>query len=404
MTITNSGQMETQNKFSQLETVLQRIAAESSDAVRTREESAFARFAGPNEERLILFGAGSLGQLVFQGLERAGIRPIAFADNNKRLWHAEIAGIPVLPPSIASDRYRHSACFVVTIYNGSRARLQLKELGCKHVAPFAALYWKYAEIFTPKLGIDLPHKIRGFTREIRACQGVLGDQDSLRELAEQVHWRYWLDYNSLPPHLDPLDTYFPLHLIAPCDNEVFVDCGSFRGDTIPSFTSHWRDRFQHIFALEPDPQNRVVLEARTDELGLTDRVTVIPYAVADETCSVSFASAGTVTSQIVRDGGPAIVAECRRLDDIPWTLTPTYIKMDIEGAEPQAIVGASELLRHHHPILAVCIYHRSEHLWQIPNLIHSIAPEYSLFLHRYAEECWEGVCYAIPSHRLKRPR
>ena len=44
---------------------------------------------------------------------------------------------------------------------------------------------------------------------------------------------------------------------------------------------------------------------------------------------------------------------------------------------------------------------RSEHLWQIPNLIQSIAPEYHLFLRRYAEECWEGVCYAIPSQRLK---
>jgi FkbM family methyltransferase len=183
-----------------------------------------------------------------------------------------------------------------------------------------------------------------------------------------------------------------------------VDCGSFRGDTIPSFVSHWRDRFQHIFALEPDPQNRVALETRKEELGLTDRVTVLPYAVGEETGSVSFASTGTVTSRIVRDGEPAVLAECRRLDDIPWALTPTYIKMDIEGAEPQAIVGASELLRQHHPILAVCTYHRSEHLWQIPNLIHSMAPEYSLFLHRYAEECWEGVCYAIPNHRLKRPQ
>jgi hypothetical protein len=105
----------------------------------------------------------------------------------------------------------------------------------------------------------------------------------------------------------------------------------------------------------------------------------------------------------VVDGGErSISVECRRLDDISWPLTPTYVKMDIEGAEPQALVGATGLLRRHHPILAVCTYHRSEHLWQIPNLIRSIAPEYNLFLRRYAEECWEGVCYAIPNHRLKR--
>src|SRR5579864_3553960 len=141
----------------QLEVVLQRIGSESSEAVRAREKSAFAKFAGQNEERLVLFGAGQLGRLVFQGLEQAGARPIAFADNNERLWHTEIEGIPVLPPSTASDRYRDSGCFVVTIYNGSPARRQLSKLGCRNVAPFAALFWKYPDVFTPNLGIDLPH-------------------------------------------------------------------------------------------------------------------------------------------------------------------------------------------------------------------------------------------------------
>jgi FlaA1/EpsC-like NDP-sugar epimerase len=125
-----------------LEVVLQRIGSESLEAVRAREKSAFAKFAGQNEERLILFGAGPLGRQVFQGLEQAGARPTAFADNNERLWHTEIGGVPVLPPSTAADRYRNSACFVVTIYNGSPARRQLHTLGCKHVAPFAALFWK----------------------------------------------------------------------------------------------------------------------------------------------------------------------------------------------------------------------------------------------------------------------
>jgi hypothetical protein len=90
------------------------------------------------------------------------------------------------------------------------------------------------------------------------------------------------------------------------------------------------------------------------------------------------------------------------LDDLEWPLAPTYIKMDIESAEPEALRGAQRLLRRHHPILAICTNHRSEHLWQIPNLIHSISSEYHIFLRRYAEECWKGVCYAVPSNRLKK--
>ncbi|MGA8345618.1 MAG: FkbM family methyltransferase, partial [Candidatus Sulfotelmatobacter sp.] len=151
----------------------------------------------------------------------------------------------------------------------------------------------------------------------------------------------------------------------------------------------------------PDPQNREGLATTAKTMGLTDRLTAMPYAVSNQSGIVSFASTGTMGSKIVEGGEQSISVECRRLDDISWPMAPTYVKMDIEGAEPQALVGASDLLRRHHPILAVCTYHRSEHLWQIPNIIRSIAPEYNLFLRRYAEDCWEGVCYAIPDDRLK---
>ena len=386
----------------QLEVVLQRIGSESFEAARAREKSAFAHFAGQNENRLILFGAGPLGRLVLQGLKQAGLRPIAFADNNERLWETDIEGVPVLAPSTAADLYRDSACFVVTIYNGSPARHQLKALGCKNVAPCAALFWKYGEVFTPDFGIELPHKLPAYADEIRACREVLADEDSRRELAGQLEWRYWLDDDALPPSLTPAETYFPMDLMVPSEEEVFVDCGSFQGDILPSFSSHWNGKFKHIFAIEPDPQNRKVLGTTAANLGLADRLTVVPCAVGGKNGLVSFAATGTVTSQIVEGGEQALSLECRRLDSISWSATPTYIKMDIEGAEPQALIGATDLLRRHHPILAVCTYHRSEHLWQIPTLIRSIAPEYNLFLRRYAEECWEGVCYAIPDHRLKR--
>jgi FkbM family methyltransferase len=382
----------------QLETILERIGAESLADAKAREKHAFAEFAGANQERLILFGAGHLGRLVLQGLEQAGVRPIAFADNNERLWHTEIAGIPVLPPAVASNRFHDSACFVVTIYNGSPVRRQLRALGCKNVAPFPSLCWNYADIL-PTLGIALPHTLPAFVDEIRACYEILADEKSRCELAGQLQWRYWLDYGSLPPPVGPAQTYFPMDIVLPSENEVFVDCGSFDGDTIPAFVSFWKGKFQRIFALEPDPGNRAALESRKDKLGVADRVTVMPYAVGDRTGVVSFSSTGTMGSKIIESGASSV--ECRRLDDISWPVTPTYIKMDIEGAEPQAIAGASALIRQHHPILAVCTYHRSEHLWQIPNLIRSIAPEYNLFLRRYAEECWEGVCYAIPDHRLK---
>lgn len=384
-----------------LENVLRQIETEPPESVGARERNNFDEIAYPYNERLVLFGAGPLGKGILAGLRRAGVEPLSFADNNQKLWGKEVSGLSVISPSEAVRVYGETACFVVTIYQGSRIRRQLSSLGCRRVAPFAPLLWKYADIFIPQCGLELPHRLVEQCGAIRKCHAALGDDFSKRELREQLLWRYWLDYSALSQGFDACDTYFPMDLLSPSAEDVFVDCGAFDGDTIRSFNYHWGGGFRHAFAFEPDPENRSALTSNIVTMGLGPRVTIMPYAVGNTNGPVSFTCTSSAASHVTT-GESGVALECRRLDDIKWSFTPTYIKMDIESAEPEALAGAAELLRQHHPVMAVCTYHRSEHLWQIPNLIRSIAPEYNLFLRRYAEECWEGVCYAIPSHRLKR--
>ncbi len=394
-------QAPTSDDLEQLEDILRRIEAEPPDAVRARERSAFDGLASPLGERLVLFGAGKLGKDVLAGLRTAGVEPLAFADNNRDLWHRQVMGLPVLSATEAAERYGKTACFVVTIYQGSSVRRQIASLGCRRVVPYAPLLWKYAGIFIPQCGLELPHRLREQFHDIRQCYAMLGDELSKCDLREQLFWRYWLDFSALSPQLDASDTYFPKDLLSPVPDEVFVDCGSFDGDSIRSFNRHWGGKFRHAFAFEPDPGNCGALVSNMEAMGIGDRVTVMPYAVGNTNGQVSFACDGSMSSHLTtQDAGCAI--ECRRLDDIEWPVMPTYIKMDVESAEPEALAGASELLRRQQPVLAVCTYHRSDHLWQLPNLIRSIAPEYHLFSRRYGEECWEGVCYAIPNRRLKR--
>jgi hypothetical protein len=96
--------------------------------------------------------------------------------------------------------------------------------------------------------------------------------------------------------------------------------------------------------------------------------------------------------------------ECRRLDGLLNGSPPTIIKMDIEGAEPDALRGATETIRTARPMLAVCAYHKCEHLWTLPALMKAALPEYQISLRRYAEECWETVYYAVPPERVVQDR
>ena len=91
--------------------------------------------------------------------------------------------------------------------------------------------------------------------------------------------------------------------------------------------------------------------------------------------------------------------ECATLDSMLDEVPVTFIKMDIEGSELAALAGAQQLIRKYSPILAICVYHRQDDLWNIPLLIHRLNPDYSFHLRPHLLEGWDLVCYAIPSNR-----
>lgn len=71
----------------------------------------------------------------------------------------------------------------------------------------------------------------------------------------------------------------------------------------------------------------------------------------------------------------------------------TFIKMDIEGAELDALRGAEELIKANKPKLAICLYHHVHDLWTIPLYVKSLVPEYKLFC-RENRSGTEFVMYA----------
>ena len=87
------------------------------------------------------------------------------------------------------------------------------------------------------------------------------------------------------------------------------------------------------------------------------------------------------------------------MDELFQEDNPTYIKMDIEGAEEEALTGATRIIRERAPILAICVYHRFDHLWKLPLLMRSLSEEYRFHMRPHADACWDLVCYAVPRSR-----
>jgi FkbM family methyltransferase len=385
-----------------LETLLAELLLEPPAAAEARAAAAFDRIAAPFENRIVVFGAGQLGRLAASGLRAAGVAPLAFCDNNPRLWDTRVDGTPVLPPATAAGRYKDSAAFITAIYNPSAIRNQLRELGCPRIVPYPALFWKHWSFMPGEDRLELPHRILARAGELAAGYELLSDRRSRDEFCAQIRWRCLLDYDCLPQPDEPEATYFPADLFGLQPDEVFVDCGAFDGDTIRSFLRLTAGQFGRIVAVEADPENLQALERYRSGLPpeTARRIAVLPYAVGKTDGVVRFSAGGLVASKIL-EAGAGHTVKCRKLDTA-LVGCPTLIKMDIEGAEPDALLGAPGIMARCRPIMAVCAYHKCDHLWTLPQLLKAGNPDYRIFLRRYAEECWETVYYAIPPERLKR--
>ncbi len=388
-----------------LEAQLETLLWETVDEVICRERSAFDELVGSFSKSLVLFGAGELGRRTLSGLRRMNISPIAFSDNNSSLWGHKIDGVPVLAPEDAARRFGDSAAFVVTIWRaGGGHRLshtinQLKTLHCFCVLSFAYLYWKYPEVFLPHYCLDLPHRIIPQREDILTAFKLFADENSRQEYFAQIRFRLFLDFNGLPSPSEATQ-YFPDHLFNLYSEEVFIDCGAFDGDTIRDFMALADNNFKKICAFEPDPLNFDKLERFIATLTEDVRRKIILWqiAAAEYRGQISFTADGGASSSATQNG--KIKVNCAPLDQILSAEHPTYIKMDIEGAELDALKGAAELIKRYKPLLAVCVYHQQDHLWRIPLYINTLFPDYQYFLRPHNEEAWDLVCYAVPQCRM----
>lgn len=207
-----------------------------------------------------------------------------------------------------------------------------------------------------------------------------------------------------------LEQYRYQDLVKVEPGEIFFDCGAFIGDTA---LWAYKNGAAAVYNFEPGSMNLEYLRKNLENNNYpSDKC--YPYAVGNTNGTVRFLTGESVgsSSQILDSNvGKSIYytlandqtkktaveeVECIRLDD--WcqehNVYPTFIKMDIEGAETDALTGGENIIKTYKPKLAICLYHRVEDMWTIPALLHSWVPEYRFYC-RKNNVPNEFVLYAV---------
>ena len=170
--------------------------------------------------------------------------------------------------------------------------------------------------------------------------------------------------------------------------ETFLDLGAYRGDTVEEFLHYAKGEYENIIALEPDRRSYKKLLAYSENL---NNIETVQKAVSDKD-SVALFNAAAGRQSSFSDKGDEI--ETVTVDTLAIGKKITYLKMDVEGAEYEAICGAEKTLVNHKPKLNIALYHKSEDIFLLPLKVASINPDYKFYIRRHPYiPCWDMNLY-----------
>lgn len=190
--------------------------------------------------------------------------------------------------------------------------------------------------------------------------------------------------------------YFDLFI--PHEHESFVDCGCYDGSTAYRFAGWCAEggvTYDKIWSFEPDQKSYARCKEILKSLG---RCQLYSYGISDKKETVSFMANGYENARIIKDNSISESAiqsiEVISLDELLKDEKVTLIKMDIEGAEYDALRGAEQIIRKQKPRLAISVYHNPNHIIEIPKLLLSFQPDYKFYIRHYSLLANEIVLYA----------
>lgn len=227
---------------------------------------------------------------------------------------------------------------------------------------------------------------------IEEVSNLFCDRLSLEILKAQIEFRFGFD-GRVFEGLITKPQYFDRSIFSFSQDEVFIDGGAFTGDSAIEFIRRTRGEFSQIHCFEPEPSNFERLKDIPLEKTHKDKVFFNELGLYDRSQEVEFYSVPNSPGAKIKAGGASKI-NVVSLDDYLNGASASFIKLDVEGADIPAMQGAYETITKYRPKLCLSLYHRSEHLWEIPKMIAEWVPEYKFYMRHHHWNSYETVLYA----------
>jgi len=248
----------------------------------------------------------------------------------------------------------------------------------------------YAKYKDQEYGLDTVGFFKQNAKRVNAVVQALADEKSKKIYLGIIKYRQTRCKKDYPFHAVKERQYFIKELMLN-KNETYIDCGA-SGTSIDWFLRKC-PKYKQIIAFEPDSKLFEILKER---FGNNPQITLINAGVFDTNGEILFSNTGDGSSHVITDNKQDNIIcriQTKTIDSLGLERV-SFIKMDIEGAELNALKGAEKTILKDKPKLAICIYHSLEDMISIAEYIHKLIPEYKLYVRQY-NFITETVLYAI---------
>jgi FkbM family methyltransferase len=343
---------------------------------------------------VVLFGAGEICWYIVDYLRSHGLEPVCICDNNPAKHGTQLSGLPI---------YSYAALKEVFAFRGGVYSLVLS-VGPMHEAAIRAQlaaaqeenpiwYLRGYEVCGEKLTYRYVCEHR---EQFEEAYASLADEFSKKVFVNVLNAKISGDY-TLYESVKRGTMYFDDDIVALGEHEVLVDVGAYHGNTILEFAKRTQGAYDGIVAFEPDKSTLAVLQ---DTLAKNDirNAEVYNKGAWYKHAFLQFSDGREGSSRVSETDNAVVSAASIEVDTIDNVLhgrRASYIVMDIEGAEHNAVLGAKETIERWKPKMGVCVYHKREDLFDIFQQLKSFVPEYRFYLRHYTDDQTDTVLYAV---------
>jgi FkbM family methyltransferase len=357
-----------------------------------------------------------------------GVNIEYFCDENQILVGTELNNIPIISVSELCLQYKNRF-IVVGLQKGKKdvheylLKMEFSRVGIIHSDEQFYYYLQF-----PKWKIELEF-LENNRSNINKVYSLLADQKSRDIYISRLHTlTSYADFKSYKKHCEFSDCprnlkesqkiyasnfenqmYFKNDLIYLYPEMTLVDCGAYDGDSLIEFQKNLQEENIYNsfgYCIEPDKSN---YEKLVNNLRYLNNVRCYNLGVWDNKTKLDFASSNLMhrtESCIVRQDDPLykVIApkdidssiEVDSIDNLLYPKKIDIIKMDVEGSETEALVGAAKTIQQNRPQLIISAYHKKDDIWMLPLLVNLISDGYKLYLRQFSFSYSEIVLIGIP--------